>query len=263
MADTARIEELRRRVQTDPASIAFAALAEEYRRAGHFDDAIATCRTGLQRHPAYLSARVTLGRSLLEIGRYDEARQELEQVLRSAPENLAAIRALAEIHHRAGELPESEHHFQESDAQPAADEPVAAPQAPPVPTASGIPLSVVPAAPATPPSVADSATPIVTATASPILQAAVPLAPSPATPVAAAPVTSSAPSPAIPAAPMIAAPLSRQESTFRTATSAAAVALSPAPVPRASHPDEVALPALEAFLSAIVAVRASANRVAR
>ena len=263
MADTARIEELRRRVQTDPASIAFAALAEEYRRAGHFDDAIATCRTGLQRHPAYLSARVTLGRSLLEIGRYDEARQELEQVLRSAPENLAAIRALAEIHHRAGELPESEHHFQESDAQPAADEPVAAPQAPPVPTASGIPLSVVPAAPATPPSVADSATPIVTATASPILQAAVPLAPSPATPVAAAPLTSSAPSPAIPAAPMIAAPLSRQESTFRTATSAAVVALSPAPVPRASHPDEVALPALEAFLSAIVAVRTSGSRVAR
>ena len=264
MADTARIEELRRRVQTDPASIAFAALAEEYRRAGHFDDAIATCRTGLQRHPAYLSARVTLGRSLLEIGRYDEARQELEQVLRSAPENLAAIRALAEIHHRAGELPESEHHFQETDAQPPADEPAAAPQAPPVATASGIPLSVVPAAPATPPSVADSATPIVTATAPPIQQqAAVPLAPSPATPVAAAPVTSSAPSPAIPAAPMIAVPLSRQESTFRTATSAAAVALSPAPVPRASHPDEVALPALEAFLSAIVAVRASGNRVAR
>jgi tetratricopeptide (TPR) repeat protein len=263
MADTARIEELRRRVQTDPASIAFAALAEEYRRAGHFDDAIATCRTGLQRHPAYLSARVTLGRSLLEIGRYDEARQELEQVLRSAPENLAAIRALAEIHHRAGELPESEHHFQETDAQPAADEPVAAPQAPPVATASGIPLSVVPAAPATPPSVADSATPIAKAIAPPIQQqAAVPLAPS-ATPVAAAPVTSSAPSPPIPAAPMIAAPLSRQESTRRTATSAAAVALSPAPVPRASHPDEVALPALEAFLSAIVAVRTSGSRVAR
>ena len=263
MADTARIEELRRRVQTDPASIAFAALAEEYRRAGHFDDAIATCRTGLQRHPAYLSARVTLGRSLLEIGRYDEARQELEQVLRSAPENLAAIRALAEIHHRAGELPESEHHFQETDAQPAADQPAASPQAPPVATARGIPLSVVPAAPATPPSVADSATTIVTATAPPIQQqAAVPLVPS-AAPVAAAPVRSSAPSRAIPAAPMIAAPPSRQESTRRTATSAAAVSLSPAPVPRASHPDEVALPALEAFLSAIVAVRASGSPVAR
>jgi tetratricopeptide (TPR) repeat protein len=91
----------------DPASIAFAALAEEYRRAGRFEDAIATCQSGLQRHPAYLSARVTLGRALLELSRFDEARQELEHVLRAAPENLAAIRGLAEIHHRRGELPEA------------------------------------------------------------------------------------------------------------------------------------------------------------
>ena len=92
MADSPRIEELRRRVQSDPASIAFAALAEEYRRAGRFEEAIAACVTGLQRHPSYLSAHVTLGRSLLEVGRYEEAQDELEHVLKLAPENLAAIR---------------------------------------------------------------------------------------------------------------------------------------------------------------------------
>jgi tetratricopeptide (TPR) repeat protein len=107
MAENARIEELKRRVQVDPASIAFAALAEEYRRAGRHEEAIATCRAGLQRHPAYLSAHVTLGRALLETGQFDEARQELEHVLRAAPENLAAIRGLAEIHDRRGELPEA------------------------------------------------------------------------------------------------------------------------------------------------------------
>jgi tetratricopeptide (TPR) repeat protein len=107
MAESPRIEELKRRVQVDPASIAFAALAEEYRRAGRFEEAIATCQSGLQRHPAYLSAHVTLGRALLELNRFDEARQELEHVLRAAPENLAAIRGLAEIHHRRGELPEA------------------------------------------------------------------------------------------------------------------------------------------------------------
>ncbi len=107
MAESARIEELRRRVQRNPASISFAVLAEEYRRAGRFEEAIAICKAGLRRHPAYLSAHVTLGRSLLETGRYDEARAELEHVLRAAPENLAAIRALAEIHRRCGELPES------------------------------------------------------------------------------------------------------------------------------------------------------------
>lgn len=107
MADAPRIEELKRRVQSDPASIAFAALAEEYRRAGRYEEAIAVCKQGLQRHPSYISAHVTLGRALYEIGEYDEAREELEHVLRVAPENLAAIRGLAEIHHRSGQLPEA------------------------------------------------------------------------------------------------------------------------------------------------------------
>ena len=102
MTDTPRIEELNRRVQSDPASIAFAALAEEYRRSGRFEEAIAACTAGLIRHPAYLSAHVTLGRSLIEVGRFEDAREELEHVLKLAPENLAAIRGLAEIHHRRG-----------------------------------------------------------------------------------------------------------------------------------------------------------------
>jgi tetratricopeptide (TPR) repeat protein len=111
MGENPRIEELKRRVQVDPASIAFAALAEEYRRAGRFEEAISTCQAGLQRHPAYLSAHVTLGRALLETGQFDEARAELEHVLRAAPENLAAIRGLAEIHNRRGDLPEALEHY--------------------------------------------------------------------------------------------------------------------------------------------------------
>jgi len=103
VADSPRIEELKRRVHSDPASIAFAALAEEYRRAGRFEDAIETCTAGLIRHPSYLSAHVTLGRALIEVGRLEDARNELEYVLRLAPENLAAIRGLAEIHDRLGE----------------------------------------------------------------------------------------------------------------------------------------------------------------
>jgi tetratricopeptide (TPR) repeat protein len=102
MAENPRVEELRRRVELDPASIAFAALAEEYRRMGRHEEAIEACRQGLQRHPAYLSARVTLGRALIEVGDFDGARAELETVLKSAPENLAAIRGLAQIHDRLG-----------------------------------------------------------------------------------------------------------------------------------------------------------------
>jgi tetratricopeptide (TPR) repeat protein len=107
MPENSRIDDLRRRVQKDPASIAFAQLAEECRRAGQFEESIEVCRAGLDIHPAYLSARVTLGRALIEINSIDEAQTELEFVLKSAPENLAARRGLAEIHHRRGSLPDA------------------------------------------------------------------------------------------------------------------------------------------------------------
>jgi tetratricopeptide (TPR) repeat protein len=107
MSDEARLAQLERRVKIDPTSVVFAALAEEYRRLGRYDEAVAVCRAGLERHPAYLSARVTLGRALIDAGAFDEARAELERVLDAAPENLAALRALSEIHHRKGEAPET------------------------------------------------------------------------------------------------------------------------------------------------------------
>jgi len=107
MADNQRIDDLRRRVQKDPASIAFAQLAEECRRAGQFQESVDVCRAGLAIHPGYLSARVTLGRALIELNELDPALTELTTVLKSAPENLAAIRGVAEIHDRRGELAEA------------------------------------------------------------------------------------------------------------------------------------------------------------
>ena len=107
-----RIDELRRRVQNDPASIAFAQLAEEYRRAGQTDEAVRICREGLTRHPGYLSARVTLGRALLDLGHLGEARGEFEFVVAEAPENLAAVRGLAEISHREGQTADALTYYQ-------------------------------------------------------------------------------------------------------------------------------------------------------
>jgi tetratricopeptide (TPR) repeat protein len=100
VTENPRIEELRRRVQRDPASIAFAQLAEEHRRAANYEEAVAVARTGLEQHPAYLSARVTLGRALLELGRLDEAAVEFEHVVQAAPDNLTAVRQLADIQRR-------------------------------------------------------------------------------------------------------------------------------------------------------------------
>jgi len=111
MVGESRIDDLRRRVQKDPASIAFAQLAEECRRAGAYDEAVSVARSGLATHPGYLSARVTLGRALIEIDQLDDAEAELTRVLKSAPENLAAIRGLAEIEHRRGHLVEALAHY--------------------------------------------------------------------------------------------------------------------------------------------------------
>ncbi len=98
---------------------AFGGIAERFRRAGDLDRAIALCREGLKRFPDQLSARVTLGWSFLDKGQYDAARLELEQVLRRAPDNLAAIRGLAELHDRTeGALPpEEDERSWRSDAQ--------------------------------------------------------------------------------------------------------------------------------------------------
>lgn len=111
MIDDARIAELRRRVHADPASIVFAQLAEECRRAGNTEEAVAICRAGLAHHPNYLTARVTLGRALIELEQLDDAFAELTFVLAAAPDHLVAIRALAEIYQRRGMMREALVHY--------------------------------------------------------------------------------------------------------------------------------------------------------
>ena len=72
--------------------------AEKLRRSGNPQGAIDLCRDALVRFPGHLSARVTLGWALLDLGQLKEAREEFEQVRKSAPDNFAAIRGLAQLH---------------------------------------------------------------------------------------------------------------------------------------------------------------------
>src|SRR5688572_7105110 len=91
--------------------MSFAQLAEELRRDGANEEAVEVCRAGLAHHPDYLTARVTLGRALVELDRLDEAFNELTAVLDAAPGNLPAIRALAEIYQRRGLMSEALVHY--------------------------------------------------------------------------------------------------------------------------------------------------------
>jgi predicted Zn-dependent protease len=99
-----RIDELRRRIERDPGSRLFAQLAEEHRKAGEHAEAIRVARAGLVQHPSYPSARLTLGRALLDSGDPVGARAELEAALRDAPDNILASRFLGQALAAAGEL---------------------------------------------------------------------------------------------------------------------------------------------------------------
>lgn len=104
MAENPRIEELRRRLEREPGSRAFAQLAEEFRKEGNHAEAIRVARAGLQQQANYPSARMTLGRALLDSGDLAAARLEFETVLRGAPDNILASRFLAECLEGLGDL---------------------------------------------------------------------------------------------------------------------------------------------------------------
>ena len=97
-----RLDDLKARWDREPSSRAFMALSEEYRRLGRLAEAEKTCREGLQRHPHYHSARVLLGRTLLEMDRLEEAAAEFRAVLEVEPQNLLAGRLLAGIYRSQG-----------------------------------------------------------------------------------------------------------------------------------------------------------------
>jgi hypothetical protein len=113
-----RIAELRKRLEKDPASRIFAQLAEELRKEGELEEAIRVSREGLQKHPFYPSARITLGRALLDSGDIVAATGEFEAVLQGAPDNLLARRFLEECQKRMAE-PERAAEQDEEEQEPA------------------------------------------------------------------------------------------------------------------------------------------------
>lgn len=97
------IEKLKERLAKDPSSKLFVPLAEEYRKAGMFDEAIEVLKNGLDLQPSYMSARVSLGKIYLEKDMVEEARVEFEQVTKAIPDNLFAHKKLAEIYRELGD----------------------------------------------------------------------------------------------------------------------------------------------------------------
>ena len=107
MTDDALAAAMRRheeRLARDPSSLAFAQLADLYRKANRTQEAIALCRDGLVRYPQYTTARLILAKAYLAEGRLEEAGAEVRTALEQSPKDLQCLRLAAEIERRQGRV---------------------------------------------------------------------------------------------------------------------------------------------------------------
>ncbi len=102
-ATTHKLEELRFKLKTDPKSRLFYQLAEELRKAGHYDESEQVLRSGLQVYPTYLAAWVSLGRTLREQKNDAGAVDALNKALQLDPGNVVAARILADAYLALGD----------------------------------------------------------------------------------------------------------------------------------------------------------------
>lgn len=100
------------RLNRDPGSLAFAQLADLYRKAGRARDAIALCRDGLVRYPHYTTARLILAKALAAEGELEPALAETRAILDLSPRDVQCHRLAAEIHRRLGRIDETVTHLE-------------------------------------------------------------------------------------------------------------------------------------------------------
>jgi tetratricopeptide (TPR) repeat protein len=100
------------RLARDPASLAFAQLADLYRKAGRTRDAVALCRNGLTRYPHYTTARLILAKALVADGQLAPAQVELEAILEVSPKDVQSHRLVAEVQRRLGHIDEAVRHLE-------------------------------------------------------------------------------------------------------------------------------------------------------
>jgi len=115
--DPATLNAIRRyeeRLARDPTSLAFAPLADAYRKAGRIADAVRLCREGLARFPHYVTARLILAKALLDGGDPDAAMEEVQAILEASPREAQAHRLAGDLHRRAGALGDAVSHLEQA-----------------------------------------------------------------------------------------------------------------------------------------------------
>jgi tetratricopeptide (TPR) repeat protein len=105
------IRTLTARLAADPASLVFLDLGEALRRRGRLEAARAVAETGVQRHRGLPAAWDLLARVRSDQGDGDGAFDAWTEALRVEPGHLGALRGLAFLAYRAGDLARAERHL--------------------------------------------------------------------------------------------------------------------------------------------------------
>jgi tetratricopeptide (TPR) repeat protein len=107
-----QIHRAEERVARDAASLAFAQLADLYRKVGRLQEAVVTCRRGLARYPQYATARIILAKALAADGAVDDALAEVETVLGATPNDAGAHRLASELERQRGRIEAAVRHLE-------------------------------------------------------------------------------------------------------------------------------------------------------
>ena len=105
-----RIAELDRKFGDNPRRY-FAALANEYRKAGQLEKAIELCEQHLAEQRNHLSGHVVLAQALVDAGRPEAAWSSLHTALDLDPENFIALRLLGDLSAGAGDAEQARAYY--------------------------------------------------------------------------------------------------------------------------------------------------------
>src|SRR3954471_5080640 len=89
-------DQLQRKFPGSAASPGFARVADALRVEGRLDEAVSLCQEGLRARP-HVAGYVVLGKTHMDAGRLEDAREQFEAALRLDPRCLSAMRSLALI----------------------------------------------------------------------------------------------------------------------------------------------------------------------
>src|SRR2546423_8129673 len=137
------IRALSAQLAQDPQSLVFLRLGEALRRKGQLDAAVRVAVNGLERHPHLADAHDLYARVLTDKRDYERAFDEWDMAVRIAPHHTGALKGLAFLYFKVGDLAQAEAHLEQARKvepdDPSIDQAIAMMRkgrAPPAPTAA-------------------------------------------------------------------------------------------------------------------------------